>query len=181
VARAIFESTIPLISAIGHQTDFTIADFTADVRAATPSVSAEIAVPLKHDINRLLEDIYNRIDACMLKILDSGLLRIESKALSLLKHIILLESGHRAALEAVAKTVTASASRVLEAKSGELALVSGVIEAMSPLAVLNRGYSLTYKNDNLIRNTEDVETGDLIKTTVLNGEIISLVKHTCEK
>jgi exodeoxyribonuclease VII large subunit len=173
VARAIFASEIPVISAVGHETDFTIADFVADRRAATPTAAAQLAVP---DTAALRE----RIDAGRVDLLDRARRRLETLTLR-------VKSGGRAELFAVLERETSLASRRAAELKAELALLAerGIAErtarvaargaelaTMNPTAVLERGYAmLTTADGAIIASTLDVNKGDAVSALLADGKI----------
>ncbi len=179
VARAIYNSKIPIISAVGHEIDFTIADFVADLRAPTPSSAAELAVK---DRTVLLKEIssYSR-----------KLLTIQSNLIKYSKQRVnaLVESyGLRRPMDFVIqrsqrtdellKTLIKSIKNSFEFRKKSLSLVLGKLNALSPLAVFERGFSLTRKLPELmvIKDASMLEVDDLVEVKFLKGKIESKVK-----
>ena len=174
VARAIFNSNIPIISAVGHETDFTIADFVADVRAPTPSAAAEIAVPdrleLAHHITRLgqrlienqrrfvsdrisrLSDLKKDVEPCLF---------VER----LTRYIQFIDD--------LALKQELSIGRLIDIKKALLDANAGKLNAVSPLGTLSRGYGITLKlpGKTLVQSIEDVERSDEVSIIVRDGKI----------
>lgn len=177
VARAIFESEIPVISAVGHETDFTIADFVADLRAPTPSAAAELAVPDIFELKSGLIGLKQHLSVLMKNMLASereSLLNIEKRLNILSPSNKILNS--RQELSNLYEKIVNSVTLKLNDEKGKLAVVASKLDALSPLAVLSRGYSITYNNDDLpLKSVKDVSNGDNIKVRVTDGEIFATV------
>lgn len=178
VARAIFESKIPIISAVGHETDFTIADFVADVRAPTPSAAAEMAVPDKNEILDWLNSIAKRMEKLLGNMLSFYKQRIEAimkrKAFMYPYEIIyekIMEFEN--ALEKLKKQVEKIREKKEEVEKIELNLKN-----LSPFKVLERGYSICFKlkDGKLFSSVKDIEIGEKIKVVVKDGEAICKVE-----
>ncbi len=179
VARAIYDSRIPIISAVGHETDYTIADFVSDVRAPTPSAAAEIVVNSQESLQEVIRTLESRLRRSMKHMLD--LLRS-----SLREHVRLL-SDPRRRLEQYTQRVDDLAHRmVLELRhhfKREEARLGGIAEALehlNPLGILSRGYSITKKHPDgmILKDARGVRPGDIIQTTLHRGEIVSRVERS---
>ena len=159
VARAIVGSTLPVVSAIGHEIDVTIADLVADRRALTPSEAGEICVPDAREVAQQLDRLGDRIARAGRARIDQARLRLQTLA------------------ERASRAVT----RALDDRRHRLARLAAALEALSPLAVLARGYSLTFQEDGaLVRTPDDVHPGDLIHTRLASGRITSRVEVEVE-
>ena len=181
VARAIFNSKIPVISAVGHEVDFTIADFVADLRAATPSAAAEIVLPAK-------EDLVVRIDELKIRVIQAFLAKI--KLLRQTLQGLLSSRGLKDPLsyfetqsQRVDELVRALATRVqtaLRFKKENLIAITGKLEALGPLSVLKRGFSLSLKlpEEKLVVSSGSLQPGDCVKTKLSKGYFISEVRET---
>lgn len=181
VARAIFHSAIPVVSAVGHEIDFTIADFVADVRAATPSAAAELVVPRLEELEDTLSDLSARL---------VNALRAKAEQTRQLLDSILSSHGFRAPLERVrqwqqrldevAQRIYLAAKRHVASKDERLATLSGQIESLSPLKVLSRGYSITTIGEppRLVKDAVQVRPGDTIATRLHHGRLISRVESS---
>lgn len=171
-ARAIYNSKIPIISAVGHETDFTIADFVADLRAPTPSAAAELAVPDIEEIKRKLE-IYNqrykislkkkiefmklRYQKCMSsKVFTEPTAKIKEQYINLDIIIKNLEN-----------LIT---NKVKDAKTKSIELISK-LDTLSPLKTLTRGYSITQKDGKTIKSVKELKTNDEIDIRFTDGKI----------
>ncbi|MGZ8152896.1 MAG: exodeoxyribonuclease VII large subunit [Methylovulum sp.] len=225
VARAMFASKIPIISAVGHETDFTIADFVADLRAATPSAAAEHATPdqqewlsrfiqlevrLKKQLQRKLEQHQQSLDWLSKRLqqqhpgqrlarnarrLNELELRLNQAIQSKLKHSAGIVEAKTAKLWQYHPAVkinnykqqqiylrnrlTAAIHNKLEKLNQRLVTCSQTLNAVSPLATLNRGYALAIeqRSGEIIRSTEQLTLGDMIETRLAKGQFISQVKE----
>ncbi len=177
VARAIFDSKIPVISAVGHEVDFTIADFVSDHRAPTPSAAAELAVPAAQPFELRYKNAFKRINSVM----DLRLSNIELR----LRHAVSARKMQRPLdeifdlqiyvgdkLEGIKKT----AEHRLEKAAAGFNAAAASIEALSPMNVVKRGYSLTYAGDRLVNSVNDVEIGSEININVKDGSITAAVR-----
>ncbi|HHV96664.1 MAG TPA: exodeoxyribonuclease VII large subunit [Clostridiaceae bacterium] len=174
VARSIFESEIPIISAVGHETDFTIADFVADLRAPTPSAAAELVIPEKRILKQRIIDLEFRLQNAVIKNINFN--RVNLKRL---KESIVFRQPYnrinqeRMKLDSLLRNMTVI---LLSQKEQEKAKVKFLIEklnALSPLNILARGYSIVKlkDTDKLVKSINDVKTGDNIEVTVNDGLI----------
>lgn len=199
VARAIFDCKIPVISAVGHEVDFTIADFVADLRAPTPTGAAELAVPNIFDVIkqinnfkiRLNENINTKINYQKLKldsikssfVIKNPMLMYENKKQkidqlfeNLNKNIFINVSKKRMELDNIKKHYILKNPIVLyEKKKDYLSNLIQKLELVNPLNILKKGYTLTYVEDKLIKNIKDVKIDDTIKIRLSDGFIISKV------
>lgn len=173
VARAIYASTIPVISAVGHEPDVTISDYVADARASTPSNAAEIAVPDVSDIRELLSNLEIREEQSINK----QLMRLSSR-LNDLKERRVLQSpmayvdGKRADLDYMRDKLISSSDRIISSKRNEFVALAASLDAMSPLKVLSRGYSITAgSNGEMVRSINDVRPDEKIRICVSDGVI----------
>ena len=154
VVRAIAASKIPIISAVGHETDFTLSDFAADARAATPSQAAEFAV----------------IDVAAYR---NGIAFYLDKAAKLLEKKI-HENAQLA--DSLQQELAQAMEAELDAKKHRLSLMAAKLSALSPLTVLSRGYTITTAaGHRAVQCVSDVSAGDTIRTTVADGTISSVV------
>ena len=173
VARAIFDSTIPVISAVGHEPDTTISDFVADLRASTPSNAAELAVPDVSEIRDLLGAMEIRMRQSI-----SRDLRIRRQQLAELSNKRVLQSpkyyvdDKRLFIDHSQDRLSASIQRKLHANREKYGRLAAALDAMSPLKVLGRGYAIARRDDGLIiKQSSDVCPGDHIKVRVRQDEI----------
>lgn len=178
VARAIFDSRIPVVSAVGHEVDFTIADLVADMRAATPSAAAEIAVPDRQPVIKRNENAFKRISRAMDADISNGFSRLKyalntrgmrRPSEQIFNFQMMIEDD-------IAKIEKSVFSKI--EKNGTLLEKSvAAIESLSPLNVLKRGYSLVFDGENkLVKNIDDVNVNDEIKIRIEGGNITAGVK-----
>lgn len=171
VARAIYASRLPVISAVGHEPDVTISDYVADRRASTPSNAAEIAVPDWHEIEELLESFDIRAAQGMRKKL--GALR-EHLAVCAQRRVMTdpmaIVDNRRMELDRSRERLAAAEEKTLAAKRQRFVAATAALEAMSPLRVLTRGYAIANdENGKSVRNTEQLHNGDRITLRFCDG------------
>ena len=177
VARAIFQSEIPVISAVGHETDFTIADFVSDLRAPTPSAAAELAVPDIFELKSELLGLKQHLSVLMRNMLTGEKERLENfeKQITILSPTNKIINSRQELSNLYEKVVNSITSKLNDEKT-KISLLSSKLNALSPLEVLSRGYSISYKNEMPIKSVGDVMTGDNIKIRVTDGEFFAEVK-----
>lgn len=180
VARAIYESELPVISAVGHEPDVTIADYVADVRASTPSNAAELAVPNVRDIRELLDNLSIRRTQAMHKKIST----LESKLDELKKRKVLQTpmayvDSKRAELDYMKDKFIAAADRSNAAKRREFVRLAASLDAMSPLKVLGRGYAIAADDKGqLVRSVSNIKPDDKIRLSVSDGVIKCRVEES---
>ncbi|MBO5318171.1 MAG: exodeoxyribonuclease VII large subunit [Oscillospiraceae bacterium] len=182
VAHAIYHSQIPVISAVGHEPDVTICDYVADLRAATPSNGAELAVPDQNALRQTLDSAYTAMNTSMQKQLDSA-----RKHLHLLSQSPALQSPDRYVLQRrtalshlKSKLISLEQRNISAKKEGYIALTA-TLDAMSPLKILTRGYAMaTDATGAILRSVRDIQKNDTITITVSDGVISATVEKTKE-
>ena len=177
VARAIYDSKIPVISAVGHEPDVTISDFVADLRAATPSNAAELAVPDQDALRQTLDEMQNAMAVAMQTKIDRAGERLANlSGRPVLKSPLASFEGRRKALELMEKRLIAAQSgNVARTRQRFVAQVSK-LDAMSPLKVLTRGYAMVAKEDGtIVRSVHDVKPKEPIAVRVSDGTIVATV------
>ncbi|MCK4449917.1 MAG: exodeoxyribonuclease VII large subunit, partial [Anaerolineae bacterium] len=178
VARAIASSKAPVISGVGHDTDFTIADFVADVRAPTPSAAAEIAVPDQGDLWGTLHLHRNRLVAFMGRQIAErrSALEAQQRALSRLSPQAKIAS-HRQRIDELTRAASASLAHQLALRRERLHGHLLRLQSLSPFATLDRGYSITrqLRTGEIVKSVAQVATGDRIETQVSDGKFEGLV------
>lgn len=177
VARAIFNCETPVISAVGHETDTTIADYAADLRAPTPSAAAELAVP---ELSSLINFLNASQKVLEKKLIDKTVflrLQLENRE----KSLIAAEPQNR--IENSKKLLDERKRRLqellkiqTELKSAELKAKISALDNLSPTKIMMRGYSLVYKDEKLIHSVSELKTGDNISVKLHDGEIEAAVK-----
>lgn len=179
VARSIYESRIPVISAIGHETDFTIADFVADVRASTPSAAAEIVMPERHTLENRLTGLELRLRNSMQKKVSMerlGLRRLrESIAFKQPLNRVYQE---RMRLDVQGRYLQKAQEACSEAFTNKLSMLVSRLDTLSPLSSLARGYSIVKtKSDNtLVKSVIGLKRGDRLEINVQDGSIDCVVE-----
>jgi len=193
VARAIYQSEIPVISAVGHEPDVTIADFVADLRASTPSNAAELAVPDQNEVYAALLGIRERLEGSMAVRLSRCRQNLDRLASSrpmtdpapwFREKRLLLDyqssrlahglrrtaAGQRERLSALGAALPGSAARSVMKRRERLKEMSAALDAMSPLKVLSRGYSIAQRADGkAVASVRDVAPGDRLKLALADG------------
>ena len=163
VARAIFESEIPIISAVGHETDFSISDFVADLRAPTPSAAAELAVPNIIDVKKNIEIYENRYKNSLNKKVELMKLRFEK----CMNRKAFTEPTQKVnelliALDMLIKRNTKSVTKIMNEKSSEFVKIATRIDTLSPLKTLTRGYTIVEKDEKVINSINQIKINDNI-------------------
>lgn len=163
IARAAYRCKVPLISAIGHEIDFTILDFVADRRAPTPSAAAELAVPDREELLRVLSRLEQGCQAAMQEHLDNASIRLKAAEQQLSRETVrrTLTQG-RAGLDALQQKITAAAQDGIDAKKMRLGHAAELADSLSPYRVLARGYAMIYDNKGRLRDTDALCAGDKI-------------------
>ncbi len=176
VARAIFNSKIPIISAVGHETDFTIADFISDLRAPTPSAAAELAVPENKSINLNIQKYYTRLNNRMKNILSDYRFRYKMVTENYsFKHYYDKLCDDQIYIEDLYVKLNRSINSIIDLKRLKLLNITDNLENKSPLNILKRGYSMVYKNDNIVKSVNDINDGDDITVKLVDGDISARV------
>lgn len=179
VARAVAASEIPVISAVGHETDYTICDFAADLRAPTPSAAAELCVPdAQAEIERIamlrrsagqltrrrLEEEQQRLDNLLVR--------------ARLQEPSRLMEARRQGLDTLEKRLCKAASELLLRQKSRIAPLAGKLDALSPLKVLSRGYAIVYEKDHPVRSVAEIAAGDQLRVRWSDGGALCAVLET---
>ena len=179
LARKIYESPVPVISAVGHETDFTICDFVSDLRAPTPSAAAELAVPDIREVSLYIEDL-----ASALKTYLSEAFQRAKNKLSTLENSYAFKNPrdiliYRRFLEfdKLSATLLSDFEKSVTAKENEFTTLVSRLDALSPLKVLLRGYSVAEKDDMVLNSVKDLSIGDSISLKLSDGKAECLVKN----
>jgi exodeoxyribonuclease VII large subunit len=180
VARAIFACPIPVVSAVGHEIDVTIADLVADKRALTPSEAGELVVPERADVLSDLGHLAARMESAVRDVLRRRQLTLDALAgcRALSRPFDLVRDRQRQ-LDELSQRMGGGMRRRIERASREMQALSAHLDALSPLKVLGRGYSLTRRESTgeIIRRADDVGAGERIETVLGEGRLISLVER----
>lgn len=179
VVRKIAESPVPIISAVGHETDVTLADFAADVRAATPSMAAELAVPVRSDLMMELETEKKVLTDRFEGYLTQKRLRLEHlKSHRIFARPELLLQERRQLLDDKTDRMVKAYEHILEQKKQGIMLQAKRLDALSPLQVLSRGYSVVRDEEgHVITDEKDVKIGQDVSVIVAKGTIRATVKE----
>ncbi|WP_303813878.1 exodeoxyribonuclease VII large subunit [Selenomonas ruminantium] len=172
VVRAIAACPVPLISAVGHETDFTLADFAADVRAATPSQAAELAVPDRAEVMRQVENLTGQLTRQVQRELALRRQRLEG----LLNSRVMREpqsmlAERRQRLDFLLAGLQRTAKAELQSKQHKLGLILNRLAAINPVAVMGRGYGIVTKQDKLVSSIQTVEIDDELQLTFTDGHV----------
>ncbi|MFA5090283.1 MAG: exodeoxyribonuclease VII large subunit [Candidatus Omnitrophota bacterium] len=200
VARAIYESRIPVISAVGHERDWTVADLVADARAATPSAAAELVIPKKEELKERIADLFSRIKnslqdylvgfcqdiddlayrlgVSIAHIFESNTQSFKSfnKRLSLLNPAALIPQ-HRQRVFDLFKQIYTRMDYFIKLKHSRFNVCAQKLDSLNPLGILSRGYSVTLRmpEGEILKDADNLQIGDMIKSRLYNAEIISQV------
>lgn len=177
VVRAIFASQIPVISAVGHETDFTLADFVSDRRAATPSQAAELAVPDRQELSRYLSMLSGRLRHGTENILAD----YREKLLSLMQRPALKEpqkllSSRRQRLDMAALQLQQLCQRGMTQKQHSLEVAMEKLEMLSPVQVLRRGYGLVEQEGKVLSSIKEAKVGSSLKVTLKDGSLSARIE-----
>lgn len=172
VARAIFACNTPVISGVGHEPDVTIADYVADRRAPTPSAAAELAVPdraaelerLRSLSARMAQLLNNRVQVCRL-----NLNALTSK--NVMQSPLALVNERRLLVDSYTDRITACAVKKAGDERNRFLVLTGKLDAFSPLKVLSRGYSITEGPNGVVKSVSDVKTGDKLTIKLSDGAV----------
>lgn len=183
VARAAYASPVPVVSAVGHEIDFTILDFVADLRAPTPSAAAELCTPDMQNLLSALAGEKERLGT----LLTMRMRGYEAKLDGLSARLFALSPGEKikgenGALSSLRTRLLLAAQNGMRRKEERFDKAVSAMEAMSPLAVLTRGYSITMNEyGDVIRSAGELLPGALIRTILPDGELLSVVQQTKRK
>ncbi|MDQ7095797.1 exodeoxyribonuclease VII large subunit [Desulfosporosinus sp. PR] len=173
VARAIAASRIPIISAVGHETDVTIADYVADLRAPTPSAAAELAVPILYDLQFQADQFRARLQSALESQIERKRQRLEGIAnKGPLKDPFWRIDQSRQRLDALHMRLQEGMTRFVDGKNGILNLLAAKLDLLSPLTILGRGYAMAYNEEGrLLRSVKDVELSQQIYVQLNEGRL----------
>ena len=178
VARAIANCFVPVVSAVGHETDVSIADLVADRRALTPSEAGELVVPSQNEIRQQISQLAQRLDRSVSGRLERHRLQLAAiRARSVFRKPMTLIDDRRHRLNELTERAQRAIELRIERCHQQLAATAASLDALSPLKVLARGYSLTTDIDgHLISSIDDLHDGQLLNTRVAGGQIVSAVQ-----
>lgn len=172
LARAVAASPIPVISAVGHESDFTICDFVADVRAATPSMAAELAVPESAELIRRFRNVADRLEMLCRHRIASGSERLKAiTSRRLFADPDGLYRQQRLTLDAYARALEAAIDKKFSSLHTAFDTAAARLDALSPLSVLTRGYAVATRDGRVLRSVEVVADGKPFTLRLSDGEI----------
>lgn len=177
VARAIYESKIPIVSAVGHETDFTIADFVADLRAPTPSAAAELVVSDIYDVKNTLDIYENRLKILLKRKTEVMRLRFEKvMASKVYKDPLKNINDKYLEVDRFAKLIENFEVLKIQKVKGDFSKLVAKLDTLSPLKTLSRGYSITEKNGSVVTSVKELVQGDELKLRFIDGEKEAVIK-----
>lgn len=176
LAYAIYNSHIPVISAVGHETDFTICDFVSDLRAPTPSAGAELAVPDRNEILQNLDAQRQYLSSLM----DKKLIENKNIISEMTTKLLSLSPDDKIAklyndLDFLSQKYENNSNRIFQNTANKIELLATKLESLNPVSILKRGYSVVSNNDKTVISVKDVKNGDTLAINVTDGKIISKV------
>ena len=176
LARKIYESPVPVISAVGHETDFTICDFVADLRAPTPSAAAELAVPDSSELKSIIEKLHNNMCSQLRAKYNYCAARFDAITTSNIfkKPMEALVFERYEYLDKLSEKIFSLTDYKIKDSEKKFSLLLSVLETLSPLKVINRGYAVAQSNGEIIKSIAQVETGDSLSLKLKDGNL------TCE-
>ena len=171
VAYAIYESKIPIISAVGHETDFTIADFVADLRAPTPSAAAELAVPDIYEITQKIASFQNRLRLSLNKKLEIMKLRYEKcMSSAVFKDPTRMISDYYLKVDSQIKRLEKVIENKKQTEKEKYVKLVSKLDALSPLKTLTRGYSIIESDNKIVKSVNDLHKGQNIEIRLVDGK-----------
>lgn len=182
VAHAIYESQIPIISAVGHEPDVTISDYVADLRAATPSNAAELAVPDQEALRQTLDSMLESMSYSLMRQLKNARQHLKMlSASNALQSPVAYLRQRREVLSATTNRLIAAQTRGISLKKQRFVALTSKLDAMSPLKVLTRGYAMTQTEDgSLLKSVKSVAIGDSIQVSLQDGCVTAKVSEIKE-
>ena len=172
VANSIYNSEIPIISAVGHETDFTIADFVADLRAPTPSAAAELAVPDIYEINKKLNSYIDRLRMSLIKKVQFMRLRYEKcMSSSVFKEPTRRINDNYIKIDMYIKQLESIIKQKYKNEKTRYVELVSKLDALSPLKTLSRGYSLVEKDRKIVKSVKQLNEGDEIEIRFTDGKV----------
>ena len=181
VARAIYNSKIPVVSAVGHEIDYTIADFVADLRAPTPSTAAELVVQNREDIISNLNNIRNRLYLAMKNLINNLKERVSwIRKSDVFKNPLDRIRQFEQDVDDIFDRMTLGIKHILELKKKNMSIIIGKVNALNPMAILERGYSVCFKLPEkiLVKSSDKLKPGDEVSIKLYKGSIECEVKKT---
>lgn len=171
VARAVFESVVPVISAVGHETDFTICDFVADLRAPTPSAAAELAVPDVRDDITFINGSSAFIESVINERISNETFKLNTfcDKLKLLSPVNLIDE-RLSTVDTLYSEISRSVENLLSVSANRFSVACAALDSLSPLKVLGRGYSMALKDGKIVNSVDNISAGDRFLLKLTDGE-----------
>ncbi len=177
VARAIYESEIPVVSAVGHEIDFTIADFVADLRAPTPSAAAELVVPSQIELREKFGNVLNRLSVCARRHIENRrLLLSNSTQKAVIQNPLASLDDKKIYVDNLSHRFEIAEKMIMERKKQSLSVSISKLDGLSPLGTIARGFSVASREGKLVKSVNQVKCGDDIDIKVSDGTISAVVK-----
>ncbi len=178
LAFSIYNCPIPVISAVGHETDFTISDFVADLRAPTPSAAAELAVPDMTDLKAGVARYGKLLSLALNRKVETESTRLQqlSRCKVLTQPMAMLEP-YLQRLDGLSHRMDLAYTHIVEKRENEYATLAGRLAAYSPLGVLRRGYAIAKKGNTVVRSADDLSVGDTVEIQLGKGKASCLVEQ----
>lgn len=172
VAKAVYESAIPVISAVGHETDYTICDFVADLRAPTPSAAAELAVPDRFEQLSYISSLGRQMQSSIqVKINDARTRVKDLSSRSVMSSPASLLDRRRIMLDRIINKISSGAGQILNTERINFCALCAKLDMLSPLRVLSRGYSILTHDEKVIRSIENIKPNDVVTARLHGGSI----------
>lgn len=182
VARAVYDSAIPIISAVGHETDYTICDFVADLRAPTPSAAAECAVPDTIELKSRLLAYKQHLFTLTKNAVKTERTKLELIEKSgVLKDPTLKIKDNKSELIYLSEKLSSLADAYINRNKTQLSAIAGKLDALSPLGVIARGYSLAQNGDKVVTSVKNIKIGDEISVKLSDGTFTANVTNIIEE
>lgn len=180
VARAIYDSEIPIVSAVGHEIDFTISDFAADLRAPTPSAAAELVVPSQAELGEKFNNVYSRLYSQANRIMERARLQLKAQTeRPAFRNPMLKVNEERMYLDRLSQDFTTAYTGILNQKKQALQLGISRLDGLSPLGTLARGFSVAKdQQGHVVRTVKQVSAGESLEVMVEDGRILATVDRT---
>ncbi len=180
VARAIYDSAIPIISAVGHEIDYTISDFVADFRAPTPSAAAELVIPRKEDLVGLISTATTRLKNALVGKVDILAERLATLRDSyILRQPFNLITQYEQEIDDLCKDMAIRVDHLVKMRGETYGRIIGKLEALNPLSILKRGYSVTARMPDglILKDISVLKVGDMVETKLGKGKFKSRVEE----
>ena len=171
VARAIYNSGLPIISAVGHETDFSISDFVADLRAPTPSAAAELAVADVYEVKKKISDYQDRLRMALIKKVEVMKLRYDKcMASAVFKEPLRKVNDNYLVLDNLLKRLEVAIKNKEEQEKNRYLKLVSKLDTLSPLKTLARGYTLTERQGKIIKSKNELQKGDIVDIRFTDGK-----------